>query len=137
MSWKSRLRGLEKLSLIKSQLTQTGFEWSSHQTPLPQDPVQWTLRTRILKGKPFSFDQREHLLPIYRDTHPRIIVVKARQLEMTEWLVNWLIYKLTTYPFTTAVYTAPRMDQVSRFSQDTTFGPKENLTTPTTVSFML
>ena len=118
MTWKSRLSGLEKLSLIESQMKQIAVEIQRFQQPLPQDPVQWTQKTRILKGRAFSFDQREHLFPIYRDTHPRIIVVKARQLEMTEWLVNWILYKLTTYPFTTAIYTAPRMDQVSRFSQD-------------------
>jgi hypothetical protein len=39
-------------------------------------------------------------------------------MEMTEYIVNWLLQKLTTYPNTTAIYTAPRMDQVSRFSQD-------------------
>jgi hypothetical protein len=37
---------------------------------------------------------------------------------MTEWIVNWLLHNLLTYPFTTAIYTAPRMDQVSRFSRD-------------------
>jgi hypothetical protein len=82
------------------------------------DPVDWTKQFRILKGQPFSFKQRPYLLPIYRDKHPRIIVTKARQMEMTEWLVNWLLHNLTTYPFTTAIYTAPRMDQVSRFSRD-------------------
>jgi hypothetical protein len=57
-------------------------------------------------------------LPIYRDEASRIIVVKARQMEMTEFAVNSLLHNLTAHPFTTAIYTAPRMDQVSRFSQD-------------------
>jgi hypothetical protein len=72
----------------------------------------------VLKGQPFSFEDREYLLPIYRDRASRIVIVKARQLEMTEWAVNWLLHNLTTHPFTTAIYCAPRMDQVSRFSQD-------------------
>lgn len=72
----------------------------------------------MLKGQEFSFQDRDYLLPIYRDTNPRIIIVKARQMEMTEWAVNWLLHKLIAQPFTTAIYTAPRMDQVSRFSQD-------------------
>lgn len=39
-------------------------------------------------------------------------------MEMTEWATNWLLHNLTIHPFTTAIYTAPRMDQVSRFSRD-------------------
>jgi len=82
------------------------------------DPVTWTRSMRTLKGEPFSFEDREYLLPLYRDTSPRIIIVKARQMEMTEWAVNWLLHNTLAHPFTTAIYTAPRMDQVSRFSQD-------------------
>jgi hypothetical protein len=76
------------------------------------------MKVRWIKDKPFSFRDRPYLLPIYRDKAPRIIIVKARQMEMTEWAVNWLIHNLMTHPSTTAIYTAPRMDQVSRFSQD-------------------
>jgi hypothetical protein len=76
------------------------------------------MKVRWIKGKPFSFRDRPYLLPIYRDKDPRIIIVKARQMEVTEWAVNWLIHNLITHPSTTAMYTAPRMDQVSRFSQD-------------------
>jgi len=46
------------------------------------------------------------------------LVVKARQMEMTEMLVNWLLFNLSKYSNTTALYTAPRADQVSRFSRD-------------------
>ena len=73
---------------------------------------------RILKGLPFSFRSRDYLLPLYRDNSHRVIIVKARQMEMTEWIVNWILHKLITYTFSTAIYTAPRMDQVSRFSHD-------------------
>ena len=83
-----------------------------------KDPVQWTEKCRILKGQPFSFQDRDYLLPIYRDTHPNLVVVKARQMEMTEMLVNWLLFNLTAHRHTTALYTAPRADQVSRFSRD-------------------
>lgn len=85
---------------------------------MPDDPVEWTQNYRVLKGSRFSFTDREYLLSIYRDTSSRIVVTKARQMEMTEWAVNWLLHNLTSHPFTTAIYTAPRMDQVSRFSQD-------------------
>jgi len=82
------------------------------------DLVKWTESNRILKGRSFNFRDREYLLPMYRDRHRRMVVVKARQMEMTEWIVNWLLCQLTTHAHTTAIYTAPRMDQVSRFSRD-------------------
>ena len=82
------------------------------------DPVQWAEHCRLLKGEPFSFQDRDYLLPIYRDNHPNVIVVKARQMEMTEMLVNWLLFNLSRHPHSTAIYTAPRADQVSRFSRD-------------------
>lgn len=82
------------------------------------DPVEWIKSNRILKGRPFNFQDREYLLPMYRDRHPRQIVVKARQMEMTERIVNWLLQRLTAHPHTTAIYTAPRQGQVSRFSRD-------------------
>lgn len=118
MSFSRRHRLSEEVSLSLGNLAAFKAELEAVRNPIPQDPVQWAERIRILKGARFSFEDRDYLLPIYRDKSSRIIVVKARQLEMTEWIVNWLLHNLTTYPFTTAIYTAPRMDQVSRFSQD-------------------
>jgi len=109
---------LEKISILSNEAAQIRSEIDLLLKPVPTDPVQWTGEIRILKGAPFSFESRDYLLPIYRDTAPRLIVVKSRQMEMTEWAVNWLLHNLLTHPFTTAIYTAPRMDQVSRFSQD-------------------
>lgn len=109
---------LEKISLLSNEVAQIRSEIKLLQKPLPTDPIQWTQETRILKGAPFSFENREYLLPLYRDTSPRIIVTKSRQMELTEWCVNWLLHNILTHPFTTSIYTAPRMDQVSRFSQD-------------------
>ncbi|MCW4032067.1 MAG: phage terminase large subunit family protein [Candidatus Bathyarchaeota archaeon] len=118
MNLKPKRRGLETLLDLKSEYIQIGFEHERVSLPPPSDPVEWTKEYRILKGKPFSFQDRDYLFPIYRDTSHRIVIVKSRQMEMTEWIVNWLLIKLTNNPFTTGIYTAPRMDQVSRFSQD-------------------
>jgi len=84
----------------------------------PLDIVGWTEANRILKGGPFSFKDRDYLLPIYRNTSHRIIIMKARQMEMTEFIVNWLLYNLITNPGVVGIYAAPRMDQVKRFSRD-------------------
>jgi hypothetical protein len=113
-----RHKQLERLSQAESDWKQIIELSNQLQAPQLTDPVKWVQTTRILKGRPFSFKDRNYLLPIYRDRSPRIIIAKARQMEMTEWLVNWLLHNLVTYPNTTAIYTAPRMDQVSRFSRD-------------------
>jgi len=80
--------------------------------------VEWTEANRVLKGEPFSFQDRPYLLPLYRDTSSHIIVVKGRQIELTEWIVSWLLQNLTTFSHTVGIYTAPRADQVRRFSRD-------------------
>jgi hypothetical protein len=118
MSFSKRQRHSEKLSASLEDLAAIKAKLEAIRNPIPQDPVQWAEQFRVLKGEPFTFKDRDYLLPIYRDTSFRIVIVKARQLEMTEWAVNWILHNLTTHPFTIAIYTAPRMDQVSRFSQD-------------------
>lgn len=87
-------------------------------SPLPKDPVRWAEKVRILEGKPFSFEDRDYLLPMYRDTSNRIVIVKGRQVEVTELGVNWLLKNLTTFPYTKAIYTAPKMEKVREFSRD-------------------
>ena len=103
-------QGLQAVLKRESSLLTETARWT--------DPVEWAERCRILKGKSFSFKDRPYLPPMYRDTHSHIIVVKGRQMELTEWMVNWLLQNLTTYEDTIGLYTAPRADQVSRFSRD-------------------
>jgi len=103
-------QGLQAVLMRESSLLTETARWT--------DPVEWAERCRILKGRSFSFKDRPYLLPLYRDTHGHIIVVKGRQMELTEWMVNWLLQNLTTYRDTIGLYTAPRADQVSRFSRD-------------------
>ena len=91
---------------------------SSSKTASCEDPIEWAIRYRILKGEPFSFQDRDYLLPIYLDRSPIVIIVKGRQMEVTEFVVNWLGFNVTRNPNTVAIYTAPRADQVSRFSRD-------------------
>ena len=64
------------------------------------DPVTWTENRRVLKGKPFSFEKRDYLLQPYRDDYPNLIFMKGRQVEMSEFSMNWLLRKLDKYPYT-------------------------------------
>lgn len=81
------------------------------------DPVSWTENRRILKGEPFSFQDREYLLQPYRDDYPNIIFMKGRQVEMSEFSMNWLLRKLDQYPYTTGLHAFPRAAQAQKFSK--------------------
>lgn len=81
------------------------------------DPVSWTESRRMLKGEPFSFKDREYLLQPYRDNYPNIIFMKGRQVEMSEFSMNWLLRKLDQYPYTTGLHAFPRAAQAQKFSK--------------------
>jgi len=86
----------EKYSIVYNELLRQESLLDALAKPKPTDPVAWTKQNRILKGERFSFEDRDYLLPLYRDSSHRIIIVKARQMEMTEWIVNWLLHKLVS-----------------------------------------
>jgi len=81
------------------------------------DIVQFVEETRMLKGGKFSFEGRPYLIPIYRDTNKEIYIVKPRQMEITEFAVNWLLYNLIQNPFTVGLYLTDRQDHASIFSK--------------------
>jgi hypothetical protein len=81
------------------------------------DPVTWTEKNRILKGKSFSFENRSYLHQIYRDEYRDIIVYKGRQVEMSEFSMNWLLNKLDKHAYTTGLHAFPRDGQCLKFSK--------------------
>lgn len=83
---------------------------------LSDDIILWTQETRMLKGTPFSFENRDYLLPIYRDTAKEIYIVKGRQTEITEFALNWLLFNLTKNPGTVGLYLSDRDSHTSKFS---------------------
>ncbi len=87
------------------------------QSTLPDDIVEWTEQIRMIKGQNFSFADRSYLPPIYRDINKEIYIVKPRQMEITEFAVNWLLYNLTTYPGVVGLYLTDRQDHASIFSK--------------------
>jgi hypothetical protein len=93
-----------------------GLEQPHTVATLSDDPVKWTTQVRMLKGEPFTFNRRDYLLPIYRDVHQNIFVVKGRQVEFTEFAINWLLFHLSKNPFTTGFYSTDTLEKVSSFS---------------------
>jgi len=81
------------------------------------DPVAWTENNRTLKGQPFSFENRNYLHDIYRDNSRHLIIYKGRQVEMTEFSINWLLNKIWQNPYTAGLHTFPRDGQVLRVSK--------------------
>jgi len=83
---------------------------------LSLDPVTWTEQTRFVRGDKFTFDDREYLHQIYRDTAKRIYVKKGRQTEISEWLINMILINAWKYPGTVHVYIADRQSHSYKFS---------------------
>ena len=81
------------------------------------DPVAWTEYHRRLKGKPFSFNNRNYLLQPYRDNSKNLIFYKGRQVEMSEFSMNWLLRKLSAHPYTAGIRAMPRSKQAENFSK--------------------
>jgi len=69
-------------------------------------------------NKPEKNEYRNYLFEIYRDKHPRIVVVTGRQVEKSTMARNKIIADMHTNEGLTALYTAPRSEQVSRFSSE-------------------
>lgn len=81
------------------------------------DPVSWTEHSRILKGEPFSFKDRNYLHDIYRDESKQLFIMKGRQVEMSEFSMNWLLNKLYRHPYTAGLHAFPRAGQALKFSK--------------------
>ena len=83
----------------------------------PDDIVEWVEAVRVIKGQPFTFVGREHLVDLYRDQNSRIMIVKPRQTEITEFAVNWLLFYLSKNPGTIGLYLTDTQKHVSVFSK--------------------
>ena len=89
------------------------------------DPVRFIEKYRTIRGKDFKIvgEGRDYLVDFYRymcigtlkDKKPAV-VVKGRQVEMTEAALNISLYYLCNYKFFTTLHSFPRDSQVSRFS---------------------
>lgn len=81
------------------------------------DQVSWVESRRTLKGKPFSFQDRNYLLQPYRDESQQLLFMKGRQVEMSEFSMNWLLNKLDRHPYTFGLHAFPRSAQAQKFSK--------------------
>lgn len=82
------------------------------------DIISWIENRRILKGRPFSFKNRDYLIQPYRDEYPRLLFMKGRQVEMSEFTMNWMLRNLDKYPYTSGLHAFPRSSQAKKFSKE-------------------
>lgn len=69
-------------------------------------------------NKPEKNEYRNYLFQMYRDNDPRIVVVTGRQVEKSTMCRNKILADMNTNEGLTALYSAPRAEQVSRFSAE-------------------
>lgn len=69
-------------------------------------------------NKPERDEYRNYLFPMYRDKHPRVIVVTGRQVEKSSMCRNKILADMHLHEGLTALYTAPRQEQTTRFSAE-------------------
>jgi len=91
------------------------------------DPVYFIESHRTIKGEDFKImgSGREYLVDLYRyccigaiQDGKSVVVVKGRQVEMTEAALNIALYYLKNYSHFTVLHAFPRKEQVSRYSRD-------------------
>ena len=78
--------------------------YDKQEIQIPDDPVQWIESTRWLRGEPFSLKGRQYLKDIMRDPTEQIFIVKGRQTECSEMLVNLMMYNAVKYPGSVSLY---------------------------------
>ena len=85
---------------------------------LSRDPIKWTEQSRILNGKPFSFIDRPYLHQLYRETAREVYLVKGRQTEASEWLVNLLMCNAAKNPNSGSLYMSATQEFAYVFSNN-------------------
>lgn len=91
------------------------------------DPLYFIESHRTIKGEKFKIQNtgREYLIDLYRYAcigsiaeGRSMVVVKGRQVEMTETALNISLYFLKNYSNFTVLHAFPRAEQASRYSKD-------------------
>ncbi len=84
---------------------------------IPDDNVVFAEKFRVLKGEPFCFAGREYLPHIYHNDNKEVNIVKARQMEITEFSMNWLVANLARHKYAVGLYMSDRQDHANIFSR--------------------
>lgn len=79
-------------------------------------PTSWVPSHVQLKGTPFSFKDREYLIPIYDSPYPKRFIKAGRQVEKSTSLCNIMIQEMACQPYMNALYVSSSSVQTGVFS---------------------
>ena len=81
------------------------------------DPVVWALETaRIMLAKrSLTFEGREFMVPVYRDLHNEIVIIKGAQMGFSTMSIIRSLWAVTTFPMS-VIYSFPTKGDVSTFT---------------------
>jgi len=87
-------------------------------TPLNFNLLAWIKENKLMKnGEPFSLDDYPFLVPIYKDEHPDIKIMKASQVGITEYGVLKNLVACAVNRGFSGIYTMPAKPDASRLSK--------------------
>lgn len=87
-------------------------------TPISFNLLKWMKDNNFKKnGEPFSFEDYPFMIPIYADPHPDKTIMKASQLSVTEFGVNFALACCSVLNGTSVIYTMPAKPDASRLSK--------------------
>lgn len=72
-------------------------------------------RPNLIAGRPFDLDSHEYLRGIYADTAPQVVVTKAAQMGISEYLISWVLWSADERN-ATGLYVMPTDTHISDFS---------------------
>lgn len=87
-----------------------------YREPIPEFILEFIGRFRTIHGKPYTLKGREFLIKLYLDETRQINVVKARQMGLTEFAINWILYHLLRNEHTIGLYITDRQEHVNAFA---------------------
>ena len=108
--------GLPTKTFIQEMSELPDPEKSAAMPVFSKDPILWTQQTRRINNAPFSFEGRPYLEPIYRETAKETYIVKGRQTELTEMLVNKAMHNAWNYHRSVGMYMSYNWDHTQLFS---------------------
>lgn len=80
------------------------------------DGIVWTEYVRKIKGKPFSHVDDEHYMEtIWSDDSQEITIMKSRQVRISEFAINWMLWQLDTINHISGLYALPTKSDASEF----------------------
>lgn len=103
-------------SSIRERLLQATPE-ELRETQRRLDPVRWaseTAKIMLAKG-PLTFQGRDFMVPVYRDLHNEIVIIKGAQMGFSTMSIIRTLWALTTFPLS-VIYTFPTRGDVSTFT---------------------